>query len=92
MSSNNSTYMKKPFNIFPSVGYKNSQFQIISSIDNLTIDICEKDVIIKSVQVSSKYPTLLTNLNSTGKLIAKCKLDNTMFHQNIDIREAFRLG
>lgn len=84
--------MKKPFKIFPSVGYKNSQFQIISLLDNLIIDIYEKDEIIKSIQVSSKSPTLITKLNYTGKFIAKCKIDNTIFEQNIEIKDAFRLG
>jgi hypothetical protein len=84
--------MKRPFNIFPSVGYKNSQFQIVSSFDNLKIDIYDQDKIVKSIEANSKNPTLLTSLNSTGKLIAKCKIDNEIFQQDIEIKEAFRLG
>lgn len=84
--------MGRPFNIFPKIGYKNSQFQIVSTVDNLKIDIYDKDKIIKSIEVNSKYPTLITSLNSTGNLIAKCTFNNQSFEQDIEIREAYRLG
>jgi glutaredoxin-related protein len=84
--------MKRPFNIFPNIGYRNSQFQIVSSVDNLRIDIYNKDKVVKSIETNSKYPTLLTSLNSAGKLIAKCRFNNDVFLQEIEIKEAFRLG
>lgn len=84
--------MNRPFNIFPSIGYKNSQFQIISSVDNLKIDIYNQDKIVRSIEVNSKYPTLLESLNITGKLIAKCELYNTEFLQKFEIKESYRLG
>ena len=46
--------MKRPFNIFPNIGYKNSQFQIVSSVDNLRIDIYNKNEVVKSIQTNSK--------------------------------------
>ena len=84
--------MKRPFNIFPNIGYKNSQFQVLATSDNLSIDIYDEDKIIKSIKTNSKYPTLLTSIDSTGKLIAKCKVNNKLFEQEIYIKEAFRLG
>lgn len=84
--------MKRPFNIFPSIGYKNSQFQILSTDDNLTIEIYCKDDILMTIEVNSKYPTLLTHVNATGKLTARCIYNNILFEQEIEIREAFRLG
>lgn len=84
--------MKRPFNIFPSIGYRNSQFQIVSSVDNLKIDIYDQDKIVKSIEANSKNPTLLTSLSTTGKLIAKCNFNNTVFQQELEIKEAFRLG
>ena len=86
------TEMKKPFRIFPNIGYRNSQFQIVSTLDNLIIDIYNQDKVIKSIETNSKYPTLLTNLKTTGKLLAKCRFNNEVFQQEIEIREAFRLG
>ncbi len=84
--------MKRPFNIFPSIGYRNSQFQIVSSVDNLKIDIYDQDKLIKSIEANSKNPTLLTSLSATGKLIAKCNFNYTVFQQELEIKEAFRLG
>ncbi|MCH8536042.1 MAG: hypothetical protein LAT51_13310 [Flavobacteriaceae bacterium] len=84
--------MKRPFNIFPSIGYRNSQFQIVTSVDNLKIDIYDQDKVIKSIETKSNYPVLMTSLNSTGKLLAKCKLNDEVFQQEIEIKEAFRLG
>jgi len=84
--------MKRPFNIFPSIGYRNSQFQIVSSVDNLKIDIYDQDKIVKYIEANSKNPTLLTSLGTTGKLIAKCNFNNTVFQQELEIKEAFRLG
>jgi hypothetical protein len=84
--------MKRPFNIFPNIGYRNSQFQIVSSVDNLKIDIYNQDKVVKSIEANSKNPTLLTSLGATGKLIAKCNFNNTVFQQELEIKEAFRLG
>jgi hypothetical protein len=84
--------MKRPFNIFPSIGYRNSQFQIVSSVDNLKIDIYDQEKVVKSIEASSKNPTLLTSLNATGKLIAQCNLNNTVFRQELEVKKAFRLG
>jgi hypothetical protein len=84
--------MNRPFNIFPSIGYKNSQFQVLSTVDNLNIDIYCQDNIVKSIGVNSKYPALLTSINATGKLIARCKFNNILFEQEIEVKEAFRLG
>lgn len=84
--------MKRPFNIFPSIGYRNSQFQVISNADNLKIDIYDKDKIVKTIEANSKNPTLLTSLGTTGKLIAKCNFNNSVFQQELEIKEAYRLG
>ena len=84
--------MNRPFNIFPSIGYKNSQFQILATVDNLNIDIYYQDNIVKSIGVNSKHPALLTSINATGKLIARCTYNNKLFEQEIEVREAFRLG
>lgn len=84
--------MKRPFKIFPSIGYRNSQFQIISSVDNLKVDIYAQNKIIKSIQANSQYPTILTTLSETGKLTAKCNFNNNVFEQELEVKEAFRLG
>lgn len=84
--------MKSPFRIFPSIGYKNTQFQIVASVDDLKIDIYDQNVIVASIEANSKNPTILTKINATGKLIAKCVLNNTVFQQDLEVKEAIRLG
>ena len=58
----------------------------------MKIDIYDQDKVVKSIEANSKNPTLLTSLSSTGKLIAKCNFNNTVFQQKLEIKEAFRLG
>lgn len=84
--------MKKPFNIFPSIGYRNSQFQVISSVDGLKIDLYSQDKIFKSVKVDSNNPIILMNLKITGEVIAKCSLNNKVFQQKLEVKRSFRLG
>lgn len=84
--------MKNPFKIFPSIGYKNSQFQIISTVDNLTVEFYQLDKFIRSVEVNSHSPTLLTSLDGIGKIAAKCYTKKTFFEQEIEIIDALRLG
>ena len=84
--------MKRPFNIFPSIGYKNSQFQIISTVDNLKVEIYDQEEVVKAIEVNSNNPSLLTRLDRTGRLVAKCVVGDEEFEQELEIKEAFRLG
>lgn len=84
--------MKSPFKIFPNIGYKNSQFQIVSKLDNLKIDIFYDETIVTSVVVNKDHPTLMTNLKSPGKFIAKCRVADELFQQEIEIKNAIRIG
>jgi len=84
--------MKRPFNIFPSIGYKNSQFQIISSIDNLKIELSYQGKLEKTIFAGSKYPTLITRLDKSGTYNAKCIFRNESFEKVIIVKDAFRLG
>lgn len=84
--------MKVPFNIFPKIGYKNSQFQIVASVENLRIDIYDHKKMIASVFTNDNYGTLLTGINSIGKLVAKCSFNNELFEQEFEIKNALRLG
>jgi hypothetical protein len=84
--------MKRPFKIFPSIGYRNSQFQVVSSIENLKVDIYKEGELIKSIEVNSNYPTLLTSLNEAGKHTAICSVGKYSFQQEIEVKDAFRFG
>lgn len=84
--------MKRPFNIFPRVGYRNSQFQIVSILDNVNIKIYTEDKLVKSIKASSQYPTIISKLDKPGMYIAKCLCLNEVYEQQFEIKEAYRLG
>lgn len=84
--------MKNLFNIFPKIGYKNSQFQIVSSIDNLKVDFYYEGKIVKSINTNSQYPIIIDSLNVTGKIKAKCQNNEQFFELEIEIKAAIRLG
>lgn len=84
--------MKNLFNIFPKIGYKNSQFQIVSSINNLKVDLYFENEIVKSIFTNSQYPIIIDSLNVTGNVTAKCQNNDQFFQQEIEIKSAIRLG
>ena len=84
--------MTNPFHIFPGIGYKNSQFQVVSTVDDLRVDFMQGDKLLRSELVNSDYPIIITSLNAVGKVIAKCTIKNREYTQEIEIRDALRLG
>ena len=84
--------MKRPFNISPSVGFKNEKFQVITTIDNILIEIYYNNKLIKKFNVNSNEPTKFLIDNLVGKLIVKCNLNNVWYCQNIEIKNAIRFG
>ena len=83
---------KRPFSILPSSGYRNSQFQIVTTVDNLQIDFIHDGITCKSVTANSKYPTVLLHLDSVGKYTARAEMDGVIFEQEIKVADAMRLG
>jgi hypothetical protein len=84
--------MKRPFNIFPSLGYKNSQFQIFSKKDNIKIELFHKGELEKEFVTSKSSIRIIQKLDKTGVYIAKCNYQGEIFEQEIKIQDAFRLG
>lgn len=84
--------IEKPFNIFPSVGYKNSQFQILTPHDNIKIDIFYLGNKIKQISISQRSTFLISKLEETGIYTAKCEFEGEIYEQKIIVKDAFRLG
>jgi len=84
--------MNRPFNIFPSVGYKNSQFQVWSKNDDIKIQVFYMGDCVKEVLTSEKSTTLIQMLNKPGKYIAKCYYDGKVYKQDVEVKDAYRLG
>jgi hypothetical protein len=83
---------KIPFRILPSSGYKNSQFQIISSVDNLRINFILDGNIHKTIIANSSNPTVLLQLDIAGKYVAKSEFEGETYEQHIEVVDALRLG
>ena len=83
---------KRPFNIFPSAGYKNSQFQVLSTVNNLKIELFFQEKLVKAISLGSKNTTLIHKLNNPGIYSARCVYKDQQFEQEIEVKDAFRLG
>lgn len=84
--------MKRPFRIFPSVGYKNSQFRILSQIDNLKIELLHNEKLEKTILTSQRSIEIIQKLDKSGSYIAKCEYQGEIFEQKIEVQSAFQLG
>ena len=84
--------MKRPFNIFPSVGYKNSQFQILTTKEDLKIEIFYRGHRLKEILTSQGSTVLLQKLDKPGIYSAKCDYKGELYEQDVSVKDAFRLG
>ncbi len=87
------TLMNIPFKIFPTTGFKNSQFQILinnNSIEKIEIEYNGK--IIKQIKDISDNNFVLTELKNAGKYIAKCYHEGKVYEQIFEIFDSIRLG
>lgn len=84
--------MKRPFNIFPSVGYKNSQFQILTIKEDIKIEIFYKGCRLKEILTSQGSTVLLQKLDRPGIYTAKCYYKGELYEQYVSVKDAFRLG
>jgi hypothetical protein len=82
----------RPFAIFPKIGYRNSQFQVMAKVDDLTIDIYSNGRCIKSITANTGSPITIMQLEGTGQFIAKCVIEGMVYEQDIEIRDAYRIG
>lgn len=84
--------MDSPFKIFPSVGYKNSQFQIVTTVKNLPIQLILNDNIEQEIVADGENPAVITKLKKPGKYQAVCSVNGKVYNQSIKVLDAYRLG
>lgn len=84
--------MERPFNIFPSVAYKNSQFQILTTKDDIKIEIIYKGNPVKEILTSHENTLLINSLGEPGIYTAKSEFQGEVYEQEIRVKDAFRLG
>ncbi|MBK5192656.1 MAG: hypothetical protein JJE07_05485 [Flavobacteriaceae bacterium] len=84
--------MTSPFRIFPSSGYLNSQFQVISSVHNVELNLTLNGTVEKTLNLSKDNPNLFSKLDKPGEYIASCTIAGKDHHQKIVVDDALRLG
>lgn len=84
--------MTSPFRIFPSSGYLNSQYQIISSFDNVELTITLNNKVEQTLLLTKDNPTILSKLQKPGEYIASCSIAGIEHQQEIVVDDALRLG
>ncbi|MBX0335540.1 hypothetical protein K3G39_20100 [Pontibacter sp. HSC-14F20] len=84
--------MNSPFKIFPSTGYKNSQFQATAQLSNLLIRFILDGEVELEIIANPEHPTLITKLSKPGKYQAVCIVNGVKHSQSIEIKDAIRLG
>lgn len=84
--------MGNPFHIFPSIGYKNSQFQLKSNIDDIIVEIQFNDKIVHQIKSDTTISQLILNLNQSGTYTARCFHQNSYYEQKIEVKDSIRLG
>lgn len=82
-----------PFKIFPSIGYINSQFQIVSFHKNCGKITIEKDNSIqKVIDLEQRSSAIFTDFKESGVYHAKCMLNGKIYSQDFEIKKSIRLG
>lgn len=81
-----------PFKIFPSIGFKNSSFQLNAFENNITIEIFKDDKKINSFLSKINNPIIITELKEPGDYIAKCFINGKIFSQSIKVEDLLRWG
>lgn len=84
--------MNIPFKVFPSIGYRNTQFQVVSFLNNLQIQIEYKGQNIAEVNLSNNNTILIRKFEHQGIYTATCIIKGKEFKQKFEIKDAIRLG
>jgi hypothetical protein len=85
--------MNNLFNIFPKIGYKNTQFQIVK-FGNFKgdIQIIKDGKIIKNIYEENNRTIILNEIKIPGKYQLKSISSNTVLTQNFEVLNSIRLG
>lgn len=84
--------MNQFFKIFPSIGYRNTQFQVVGFMDNLTIQIEHEGQPKVLIDLAKTNKALIQKFNSPGQYVAICNVNGIEFKQTLEVKDAIRLG
>jgi len=84
--------MNQPFKIFPSTGYRNTQFQVVGFVANLKVKIEHKGQVPIFVNLTKGTTTVINKFDNPGLYTATCTVKDKEFRQTFEIKDAIRLG
>ena len=84
--------MRVPFKIFPSIGYKNSQFQAVASMSEITIQIAFPDGQEVTVRPTVDQTLTLTKLTKPGTYRAYATINDQFHEQHFQVLDGIRIG
>lgn len=84
--------MNQVFKIFPSTGYRNTQFQVVGFADNLTIQVEQEGQPKILIDLPQTNKAVIKKFNSPGQYVATCNVNGNEFKQTLDVKDAIRLG
>ena len=84
--------MRIPFKIFPSVGYKNSQFQAVTTIPGITIKIEYQGTQQITLNLSPEQPATLLERSEPGEYRAYTTHNGQLYEQHFQVLDAIRIG
>jgi hypothetical protein len=83
---------KIPFKIFPSIGFKNSSFQLHAFQNNITLELFKENEKINTFYPKTNNPIIITELKEPGDYIAKCFINGEIFSQTLKVEDLLRWG
>ncbi len=84
--------MNLVFKIFPSIGYRNTQFQLVGFADYLTVQIEHKGQPKIQINLSQTNKTVINKFNLPGQYVATCNINGKEFRQTFEVKDGIRLG
>lgn len=84
--------MNQVFKIFPSTGYRNTQFQVVGFKDNLTIQVEHEGQPTIFIDLPQTNKALIQKFNSPGQYVAICNVNGIEFKQTLEVKDGIRLG
>lgn len=84
--------MNQVFKIFPSIGYRNTQFQVVGFKDNLTIQVEHEGQPNILIDLPPTNKAIIQKFNSPGQYVAICNVNGIEFKQTLEVKDAIRLG
>jgi WD40 repeat protein len=84
--------MKPPFKVFPSIGYLDSRYQIVTEQPELEVTVAYEGHPDRHFKLREEDAALFISLQGAGEHTFRCKTANSTHTQEVTVRNGYRLG